>query len=227
MSTETPEKFISAGDNRRWQMEIWPGAEHYRRRHEYCGEYVSIMRELWQTGRSSFHGDFFQMDDCRCLPMPATEIPIICAAQSDAGTRFCSPTRRLQFLHRGWRQTIPARTPMRRRTGAAPSAWTNCDQSGRVCRLLRIGCAHAGRAGHRAGRARRHADFRRFRHRHGAVRHPRPAADAVSNHCEPGGLIPAQERRAIKSTSTMPSRARCVTPTVVRAGSRSGAKYSL
>src|ERR1700730_565132 len=30
----------------------------------------------------------------------------------------------------------------------------------------------------------------------------------------------AQERRAIKSTSTMPPRARCVTPTVVRAGSQ-------
>src|ERR1700737_1504975 len=35
----------------------------------------------------------------------------------------------------------------------------------------------------------------------------------------------AQERRAIKSASTMPPRARCVTPTVVRAGSRSGLKY--
>ena len=72
------------------QMGIWPGAEHYRRRYEYCAEYVTIMRELWAAGRSDFKGDFFQMDDCRCLPLPSAKIPIICAAQSDAGTRFAA-----------------------------------------------------------------------------------------------------------------------------------------
>src|SRR4051794_23994006 len=72
------------------QMGIWPGTEHYRRRYEYCAEYVSIMRELWQSGRSDFKGDFFQMDDCRCLPSPTAKIPIICAAQSDAGTRYAA-----------------------------------------------------------------------------------------------------------------------------------------
>ena len=72
------------------QMGIWPGAEHYRRRYDYCAEYVTIMRELWETGRSNPKGDFFEMDDCRCLPMPTGKIPIICAAQSDAGTRFAA-----------------------------------------------------------------------------------------------------------------------------------------
>jgi pyrimidine oxygenase len=70
------------------QMGIWPGSEHYRRRYDYCGEYVSVMKELWESGRSDFKGDFFQMDDCRCLPTPTAKVPIICAAQSDAGTRF-------------------------------------------------------------------------------------------------------------------------------------------
>jgi len=42
------------------------------------------MNELWESGRSDFKGDFFQMDDCRCLPMPTAKIPIICAAQSDS-----------------------------------------------------------------------------------------------------------------------------------------------
>jgi pyrimidine oxygenase len=70
------------------QMGIWPGSEHYRRRYDYCGEYVTIMKELWAIGRSDFKGDFFQMDDCRCLPLPTAKIPIICAAQSDAGTKF-------------------------------------------------------------------------------------------------------------------------------------------
>jgi pyrimidine oxygenase len=72
------------------QMGIWPGSEHYERRYQYCAEYVTIMRELWTTGRSDFKGDFFTMDDCRCSPLPSGVIPIICAAQSDAGTRFAS-----------------------------------------------------------------------------------------------------------------------------------------
>lgn len=72
------------------QMGIWPGAEHYKRRYEYCSEYVHIMKELWATGRSDFKGDFFTMDDCRCSPLPSSEIPIICAAQSDAGTRYAA-----------------------------------------------------------------------------------------------------------------------------------------
>jgi len=70
------------------QMGMWPGSEHYRRRYDYCGEYVSIMKELWTTGHSDFKGDFFQMDDCRCLPTPTAKVPVICAAQSDAGTKF-------------------------------------------------------------------------------------------------------------------------------------------
>src|SRR5215213_1503352 len=47
------------------QMAIWPGSEHFK-------------------------GHFFQMDDCRCLPTPIGNIPVICAAQSDAGTMFAA-----------------------------------------------------------------------------------------------------------------------------------------
>ena len=72
------------------QMGIWPGKQHYDRRYDYCSEYVTIMNQLWQTGRSDFKGDFFQMDDCRCLPLPMAKIPLICAAQSDAGTRYAA-----------------------------------------------------------------------------------------------------------------------------------------
>lgn len=84
-----------------WSYGSWPGAEHYRRRYECCAEYVTIMRELWQTGRSDFRGDFFQMDDCRCLPMPGAEIPIICAAQSDNGTRFAAQYADYNFCGSG------------------------------------------------------------------------------------------------------------------------------
>ncbi len=83
------------------QMGIWPGAEHYRRRYEYCAEYVSIMNELWETGHSDFKGDFFQMDNCQLLPMPSKKIPIICAAQSDAGTRFAAQYADYNFCGSG------------------------------------------------------------------------------------------------------------------------------
>jgi pyrimidine oxygenase len=83
------------------QMGIWPGAEHYRRRYDYCAEYVTVMRELWETGRSDFKGDFFQMDDCRCLPTPSANIPIICAAQSDAGTRYAAQYADWNFCSSG------------------------------------------------------------------------------------------------------------------------------
>ena len=72
------------------QMGIWPGAEHYKRRYEYCAEYVSVMKELWAKGQSDFKGDFFKMEDCRCSPLPTAPIEIICAAQSDNGTRYAA-----------------------------------------------------------------------------------------------------------------------------------------
>jgi pyrimidine oxygenase len=72
------------------QMGIWPGADHYRRRYQYCAEYVTIMKELWATGRSDFKGDFFKMEDCRCSPLPSRPIPIISAGQSDAGTKYAA-----------------------------------------------------------------------------------------------------------------------------------------
>jgi pyrimidine oxygenase len=72
------------------QMGLWPGAEHYESRYGYCREYVTIMRELWSTGHSDFKGRFFQMDDCRCSPRPSAPVTIVCAAQSDAGTRFAA-----------------------------------------------------------------------------------------------------------------------------------------
>jgi len=83
------------------QMGIWPGSEHYARRYEYCAEYVSIMKELWSNGRSDFKGDFFKMDDCRLLPKPSVDIPIICAAQSVNGMKFAAQYADYNFCGSG------------------------------------------------------------------------------------------------------------------------------
>jgi len=70
------------------QMGLWPGDEHFSRRYDHLSEYAQIARELWSTGQSDFRGEYFQMEDCRLLPMPQQRIPIVCAGQSQAGLEF-------------------------------------------------------------------------------------------------------------------------------------------
>jgi len=150
------------------QMGIWPGAGHYNRRYDYCGEYVTIMKELWETGRSDFKGDFFQMDDCRCLPMPSAKIPIISAGQSDALARITAPARRVgcsferscvmrvaSCLRRRARGA-PCRAPSSGGTGAAHGR-----HRGAIGALLGMGEDHP--PGHRLQDA-RHRDFERGVH---------------------------------------------------------------
>ena len=112
------------------QMGIWPGSEHYHRRYEYCAEYVAIMRELWETGRCDFKGDFFRMDDCRCLPLPSARIPIICAAQSDTGTRFATRHADYNFCSGGGINQPSAVAPSVARLLQANA------ESGRTCGAL-------------------------------------------------------------------------------------------
>ena len=70
------------------QMGLWPGDAYFSRRYAYVAEYVQILRELWETGRSDHTGEFFRMQDCRLSPRPQAEMKIICAGQSDAGMMF-------------------------------------------------------------------------------------------------------------------------------------------
>ncbi len=82
------------------QMGLWPGDAHYQQRYEYCEEYVTVMKELWATGRSDLKGQFLTMDDCRCSPLPSRPIPIVCAGQSDRGTRFAAEFADFNFVSR-------------------------------------------------------------------------------------------------------------------------------
>ena len=70
------------------QMGIWPGDQFFATRYEYLAEYTTILRELWTPGRANFKGKHFQMDDCRMLPTPQTDIRLICAGSSDQGMAF-------------------------------------------------------------------------------------------------------------------------------------------
>jgi pyrimidine oxygenase len=70
------------------QMGLWPGEAHYHKRYDYSTEYVTILRELWETGSSNFRGEYFRMEDCRLSPRPQTYVKIVCAGQSPRGIEF-------------------------------------------------------------------------------------------------------------------------------------------
>ena len=72
------------------QMGLWPGQEHFTRRYAYSAEYVQVMRELWEHGRSDFKGEFFTMNDCRLSPRPEKMPAIVAAGQSDVGLEFAA-----------------------------------------------------------------------------------------------------------------------------------------
>src|ERR1700741_936045 len=70
------------------QMGLWPGEEHFAKRYDYSTEYVTILRELWETGVSNFKGRYFQMSDCKLSPRPQADMKIVCAGQSPRGMEF-------------------------------------------------------------------------------------------------------------------------------------------
>ena len=72
------------------QMGLWPGKAHFDRRYQYCGEYVTVMRDLWETSRCDLQGEFFQMKDCRLSPQPSGKIEIVAAGQSAVGMEFAA-----------------------------------------------------------------------------------------------------------------------------------------
>jgi len=109
------------------QMGIWPGADHYQRRYEYCAEYVTVMKELWSTGQSDFKGDFFTMTDCKLSPRPAKPIPIICAAQSDAGTKYAAEYADYNFCASfGFNQPTAVATSVSRLVAATKLTGRRC-----------------------------------------------------------------------------------------------------
>jgi pyrimidine oxygenase len=83
------------------QMGLWPGESHFHRRYDYVSEYVTVMRELMETGRSDFKGEFFQMDDCRLSPLPTPGVEIVGANSSDRGMRFVAEHCDYNFVGSG------------------------------------------------------------------------------------------------------------------------------
>jgi pyrimidine oxygenase len=69
------------------QMGLWPGDQYYGQRYDYAEEYAQILRELWETGYSSFKGQFYELDHCQ-LGAANPNVGLICAGQSPRGMEF-------------------------------------------------------------------------------------------------------------------------------------------
>jgi pyrimidine oxygenase len=80
------------------QMGLWHGDAYFKYRYEFATEYLDVLRKLWRTGRISHKGRFFDLEDCKSLPMPSRELPIICAGQSERGLRFTAQHADYSFL---------------------------------------------------------------------------------------------------------------------------------
>ena len=72
------------------QMGMWPGEEHFQKRYIYSAEYVTVMKQLWETGHSDFKGEYFQMTDCVLSPRPSAPISLVAAGQSGTGMKFAA-----------------------------------------------------------------------------------------------------------------------------------------
>ena len=61
-------------------------------RYEYADEWMTIMRELWTTGRSNFKGKYFQLEQAEADPLPIQDpYPLIMSAgNSPAGRAFAA-----------------------------------------------------------------------------------------------------------------------------------------
>lgn len=80
------------------QMGLWRGDAYYERRYEFAADYLTILRKLWRDGTATHKSEFFELNDCRCLPTPAGEIPIVCAGQSPRGKQFVADMADQQFV---------------------------------------------------------------------------------------------------------------------------------
>ncbi|MCB2106705.1 MAG: LLM class flavin-dependent oxidoreductase [Rhodobacteraceae bacterium] len=83
------------------QMGLWPGDVHFESRYDYADEYVTILRDLWSTGKSNFKGKFFTMNDAEIKPVPSTFVPLVCAGQSPRGIKFTAEKGERNFVIAG------------------------------------------------------------------------------------------------------------------------------
>lgn len=80
------------------QMGLLPDEAYLSYRYDYATEYVQILKMLWDKGRVTYKGRFFELNDCLCQPKPSREIPLVCAGQSERGIKFTAQMGNYNFV---------------------------------------------------------------------------------------------------------------------------------
>jgi pyrimidine oxygenase len=114
------------------QMGMWPGEGHFARRYDVCGEYVRVMKDLWETGHSDFRGEFYQMADCRLSPRPRAPVKLIAAGQSARGMEFAAACTDYNFVSGTGINTPASIRPHAERLAAVTA------RTGSPCRALSL-----------------------------------------------------------------------------------------
>ncbi|GAA2234024.1 LLM class flavin-dependent oxidoreductase [Herbiconiux moechotypicola] len=70
------------------QMGAWRGDDYYGYRYDFLSEFTQILLTAWETGHVTFHGKYFDIEDCEVLPKPVGHVDLISAGTSSRGRRF-------------------------------------------------------------------------------------------------------------------------------------------
>lgn len=89
------------------QMGLWPGDQYYTTRYEFAGEYVQLLRSLWDDGIVTAKTDHFDLVECHALPQPKHRPTIVSAGQSAAGARFVAQFADRNFVQAGPKKLKP------------------------------------------------------------------------------------------------------------------------
>jgi probable F420-dependent oxidoreductase len=77
----------------------------WERRGARCDEYIQVMKELWTTSRSSFHGEFCDFDDVISVPKPVQQphLPVLVGGNTPPALRRAAKWGDGWF---GWNLTV-------------------------------------------------------------------------------------------------------------------------
>lgn len=101
------------------QMGMWPGDDYFGYRYDYATEWATVFRELVETGRSSFRGKHFQLEDCQMGMRPKQPIKIAAAGASPRGREFAGAYADFNFTMATDREGIEEANAQIREVAAA------------------------------------------------------------------------------------------------------------
>jgi len=83
------------------QMGAWRDDVNHDERYDLAYEWIQAIKALWTGESVTKHGKYYQLEDCRSLPVPSAQPFLVCAGTSKKGMRFTSSEMDAIFLSGG------------------------------------------------------------------------------------------------------------------------------